>query len=98
MLPSGNDAAVVLSECFGLMMNLDLKRKLKSFDPYNPESFKSYYHKSYSHLFVNAMNEKCRDLGISNTVFYNPHGNDAFDPGKNISTALEIGRICFALL
>lgn len=88
MLPSGNDAAVVLAESFGLMLHLEYKRKLKSFDPYNPESFKLYSHKSYCHVFVNAMNEKCRDFGLSNTVFYNPHGNDAFDPGRNTSTAL----------
>lgn len=37
-------------------------------------------------------------MGISNTLFFNPHGNDAFDQGKNTSTALEVGRICFALL
>lgn len=68
------------------------------FEVSNPESFKHYSSKTYGHLFVNAMNEKAKDMGITNTVFYNPHGNDAFDAGRNASNALEIGRICFTLM
>ena len=98
MLPSGNDAALVLAEAFGLLMCLENKRKLKTFDAYNPESFKAFWNKSYGCLFVNAMNEKAKDMGVTNTIFFNPHGNDAFDVGKNSSTALEVGKICFTLM
>jgi hypothetical protein len=56
MLPSGNDAAITLSEMFGLLIYLENKRRLKTFDVYNPESFKQFTSKSFSHIFVNAMN------------------------------------------
>lgn len=35
---------------------------------------------------------------MANTVFFNAHGNDAFDTQTNTSTALEMGKASFSLL
>mgnify|MGYP003352197671 CR=1 FL=1 len=56
MLPSGNDAAIILSELIGLLISLENRKKLKSFDVYNFQSFLPYNQKSYSYFFVNSMN------------------------------------------
>ena len=56
MLPSGNDAALLLAEVFGLLIHTEYRRKLKIFDVYDPQSFRNYYGKSFCHVFVNAMN------------------------------------------
>jgi len=54
MLPSGNDAAIAISEAISLMMHL--RSKNKYFDPYWDDWFEEYQAKSYSYLFINAMN------------------------------------------
>lgn len=54
MLPSGNDAAIAISEAISLMMSL--RQKNKYFDPYSEDWFEEYENKSYSYLFINAMN------------------------------------------
>lgn len=84
MLPSGNDAAIAISEAISLMMNL--KSKNKYFDPHWDDWFEEYQAKSYSYLFINSMNEKVQRFGTIDTKFFNSHGNDAFDQLKNIST------------
>lgn len=91
MLPSGNDAAIAISEAISLMMHL--KSKNKNFDLHWDGWFEEYQTKSYSYLFINAMNEKVRSFGTIDTKFFNSHGNDAFDQLKNISTCNEIAKI-----
>lgn len=100
MLPSGNDAALLLSEIFGYMMQLEARKKLRLLDVSQPEAFDRHLTsgKTYIPNFIYAMNEKCRELGLANTVFFNAHGNDAFDTQSNTSTALEMGKACFNLL
>ena len=94
MLPSGNDAAIALSEVIGLMQNLKVRNK-----PFNPTMDKWYEEcvtnpkKSYSFLFIHMMNEKCQKLGLLDTHVYNSHGNDAFDQLKNVSTCNELAKI-----
>jgi D-alanyl-D-alanine carboxypeptidase len=84
MLPSGNDAAIAISEAIGLLSFL--KSKNKPIDPYNAEWYKPYVTKNYSYLFIGMMNEKCQKIGTLDTKFFNSHGNDAYDQLKNIST------------
>lgn len=50
--------------------------------------------------FVNLMNEKCKELGMINTKFVNPHGLPIYDlnnpsnpPKENISTARDIATL-----
>jgi D-alanyl-D-alanine carboxypeptidase (penicillin-binding protein 5/6) len=45
-----------------------------------------------------AMNDKARSLGTFDTIFYNPHGNDGYDAERNLSNAMEMAKICFAIL
>ncbi len=54
MLPSGNDAAIAISEAVSLMINL--RQKNKPFDPHTDTWFEEYQSKTYSYLFINAMN------------------------------------------
>lgn len=62
MLPSGNDAALLLSEIFGYMMQLEFRKKLKLLDVSQPDAFDRHLTsgKTYVHNFIQAMNEKCR--------------------------------------
>ncbi len=57
MLPSGNDAAVALSEVIGLLYNIKLRNK--QVDPYKDgwyEQFLANPNKSYSYHFISLMN------------------------------------------
>lgn len=94
MLPSGNDAALVLSEGIGLMKWFIQKNK--TFHPHQKGWYEHFYetsNKNFSYLFINLINEKCKQIGLQETHIYNSHGNDAFDQYKNISTCNEIGKI-----
>ena len=87
MLPSGNDAAICLSEAIGLMQFLKIKNK--PFSPHEENWYESYLsntNKNFSYLFINLMNEKCKNIGLRDTHLYNSHGNDAYDQLKNVST------------
>jgi D-alanyl-D-alanine carboxypeptidase len=44
------------------------------------------------------MNDKAKLLDTVDTVFYNPHGNDGYDTERNVSTAIEMAKLCFAIL
>lgn len=84
MLPSGNDAAIAISEAIGLIINL--KSRNKFVDPHKEGWYENYNNKNYSYLFIQAMNDKVQKLGSVDTKIYNSHGNDAYDQLKNIST------------
>ncbi|MGL5329525.1 MAG: D-alanyl-D-alanine carboxypeptidase family protein [Peptostreptococcaceae bacterium] len=50
--------------------------------------------------FVKMMNEKCQEIGMTNTSFVNPHGLPIYDlndpkkpPRENISTARDISKL-----
>ena len=66
LLPSGNDAAVVLAEYFG-----------RSYQRQPGENFQTG--------FVNQMNERAKELALSNTIFVDPHGL-----GENVSSAADL--------
>jgi D-alanyl-D-alanine carboxypeptidase len=53
---------------------------------------------NYQRMFLTAMNEKAKSLGTSDTIFYNPHGNDGYETERNLSTAMEMAKLCFTVL
>ena len=84
LLPSGNDAAIAVSEAIGLLCFL--KGRGKQIDPYAPDWYSKYQTKNYAYLFIGLMNEKCHKVGTLDTKLFNSHGNDAYDQLKNVST------------
>jgi hypothetical protein len=54
MLPSGNDAAIAISEVIGLLYFLKLKNKVVN--PYDTDWYKPFSSKNYSYLFIGLMN------------------------------------------
>jgi D-alanyl-D-alanine carboxypeptidase len=76
MLPSGNDAALVLAENFGRFIAAEncrnslttLKDQCEQ-DPYDPESSKSWMAR-----FIKRMNKEATTLKLVNSSFSNPHG------------------------
>ena len=78
MLPSGNDAAALLSQLFGYFFTKERKKQINKVDFYNEEAMSESVSSpsAYNELFVQVMNEKCRVMGVMSTYFFNPHGND----------------------
>lgn len=93
MLPSGNDAAICIGEAIGLLHYLKVKNK--RVDPHKDKWYEQYLqgNKNYMPYFISLMNEKCQKMGVLESHFYNPHGNDAFDQFKNVSTCYEVAKI-----
>jgi D-alanyl-D-alanine carboxypeptidase len=97
MLPSGNDAAIVLAEHFGRYLVFEKNKKnYQSFskvcelDPFSPVDSKVFVRK-----FVKKMNATAKLLKLTNTQFSNPHG---LSDKANRSTAADISRLAFAAL
>jgi D-alanyl-D-alanine carboxypeptidase len=76
MLPSGNDASLVLAENFGRFIAAEnsrtslttLKDQCEQ-DPYDPDSSKSWIAR-----FVKRMNKEAASLKLVNSSFSNSHG------------------------
>mmetsp|Transcript_12542 Transcript_12542/g.19576 ORF Transcript_12542/g.19576 Transcript_12542/m.19576 type:complete len:119 (-) Transcript_12542:1496-1852(-) len=76
MLPSGNDAALVLAENFGRFLTIEscrnstntLKETCEG-DPYEAECSKRHIAR-----FVKRMNQEASKLKLINSSFSNPHG------------------------
>lgn len=80
LLPSGNDAALVLADYFGgvIMKNSDSQSPPKSF--YFPDNI-------HVRFFLKEMNIVGAKIGMANTIFDSPHG---LANNFNISTACEM--------
>ena len=83
MLPSGNDAAIAISEAVGLLSYL--KGKGRQVKP-EEDGWDSPYTKNYAYIFIGMMNERCHRAGTLDTKCNNSHGNDPYDYYKNVST------------
>lgn len=86
MLPSGNDAALVLAENIGRLLRLkkgkNLNRKLLNYKECpRPDS----------HFFIDLMNETRKGLKMKNSFFMNPHG---LNNPRNFSTCQDMIHIC----
>lgn len=84
MLASGNDAAQGIAESMGE----DIKRQLQESGDQNvPES-------SYD-VFIYAMNKKAAELGMTNSLFANPHGLDFDNYDADMhSSARDVATMC----
>ena len=97
MLPSGNDAAHVLSEYFGAFLYYESAGKFKKFKDYKffniDEDFWNLANPSS--YFISEMNSYTEVLGLYNTFFSNPHG---LSISVNKSTAYDMAVLsCEAL-
>jgi len=97
MLPSGNDASLVLAENFGRFLIIEASRnssmKLKDcieMDPYDQEQSRFYVKR-----FIKRMNAEAQKLKLSNTSFSNPHG---LSDKANRSSAQDVTRLTMAAL
>lgn len=78
LVPSGNDAALALAETIGGQMIAAGKSQ-------EEDSVRA---------FVNAMNEKAKEIGCTDTVYENPHGLDDGEFAGNLhSTAADQAKV-----
>ena len=78
LVPSGNDAAVAIAETVGAQM-IARNPALGS----DPEK-----------VFIDAMNAKALEIGLTDTVYENPHGLDDEEYAGNLhSTAVDQARV-----
>ena len=80
MLPSGNDASVALAEHFGKRLAPE-GSDAETSDPLE--------------LFVSAMNQAAKELGMENTTYKNPHGLTA---RGHLSTAEDLAKLAHAAI
>lgn len=94
MLPSGNDAAIVIGENVGKQI---LAAKAADSGASDPTAI--YTDAEGMAAFVEAMNDKADELGCENTLFTNPHGLDieAYD-GELHSTAKDVAKFAKAAM
>jgi D-alanyl-D-alanine carboxypeptidase len=96
MLPSGNDASLVLAEGFGSRIYTLRKNKEKKVVKTDEEvQIVHEYMEQPIKIFVKEMNKHVQRLHLKNTKFTNPHGLS--DKG-NRSTAHDIGILAFQCL
>jgi D-alanyl-D-alanine carboxypeptidase (penicillin-binding protein 5/6) len=81
MLPSGNDASVALAEHFGKRLADTSEGNGDTVDPHDG--------------FIQAMNRKAKEIGMSATQFNNPHG---LPSAGHQTTARDLAALAFAAL
>ena len=97
MLPSGNDASLVLAENFGRFLILEqsktsfnkMKENLEQ-DPYDQEVSRLYIKR-----FVKRMNHEGNKLKLSHSSFSNSHG---LSDKANKSSAYDVNKLVIAAL
>ena len=72
LLPSGNDAAFLLSSHFGQMIFLKLAYTEKDIEAI--QSFQFNYHPYFVKYFLKEMNNVAEKLGMHGTHYDSPHG------------------------
>lgn len=98
MLPSGNDAALAISEYFGEALKSTVLPPIDL----DPKQQKEYINRlSPRKLFIKEMNRQTQELGMQDTVFANPHGlmnfnshSSAQDVAKLVSAAMKESYFC----
>lgn len=87
MLPSGNDAAIVIAEFFGAVIKEKVEPSLRTDAIHEGQILKN---PSVQKLFVNEMNKIAKQLELSETSFVNPHGLKNM---YNKSSACDIAKL-----
>jgi len=97
MLPSGNDASLVLAENFGRFIYLEnnrvsmnLMKENLEVDPYEEQTSRLYMIQ-----FIKRMNHEANKLKLCNSCFSNPHG---LSDKANKSSAQDVTRLTYAAL
>ena len=80
MLPSGNDASIVLAQNFGCILYFDSIGKSEMFnDIHSVDVNDDVFTSEYTKLFINEMNKLALFLNLKNTNYTITHGL----PNKN---------------
>ncbi len=87
MLPSGNDAALAVSEYFGELLKSTILPPI-TLDPAQQKEYLASI--SPRKLFVKEMNRIATELGLQETCFVNPHGLSNF---YNKSSARDVAKL-----
>ena len=97
MLPSGNDAAIVLADYFGniLFKNGDLQVLLDIIIKPKSDADRKGNCRVKQKYFLMEMNRLARELSLSNTKFANPHG---LINNENKSTTRDIAILCYQVI
>ena len=75
MLPSGNDAAMVLAENFGCLLYFNSIGQSKIFtDIHSVDVTEDIFVRDYVKLFLAEMNKLAHELNLRNTNYNNTHG------------------------
>ena len=77
MLPSGNDAALVLACAFGKWLYFSEKTSIKEKEGQDRAKHLANFEfgqEEYIKAFVNEMNKQAKKLKLNHTNFSNPHG------------------------
>jgi D-alanyl-D-alanine carboxypeptidase len=100
MMPSGNDAAICLSENFGEYLYEVSQIRIKAVNSANnkeetvnnsiPNNDKRRQARDPARYFIQEMNRYARALKLDGTVYANPHGLSNIN---NKSTAVDQGRL-----
>lgn len=93
LLPSGNDAATALAECFGAFLYYERKEcdhRLYSINSFNINNEIEVIKNCAIQCFTKYMNDYAKELKLSNSFFVNPHG---LANKRNVSSAYDIAKI-----
>ncbi|KAL4500476.1 hypothetical protein ABPG72_003427 [Tetrahymena utriculariae] len=93
MLPSGNDAAFVLAENFGVYLYMQTDKFKEKYG--NAQINKKLKVKNPITYFIKEMNNFAEKLNMQDTYFTNPHG---LMHKKNKSTSYDIGLLSYYLI
>lgn len=77
MIPSGNDAAIAISETIGKDILSDAVSASQTLTRADGSSISAADQGAAQDAFVAKMNEKAKELGCENTLFTNAHGLDS---------------------
>ncbi|KAL4454327.1 hypothetical protein ABPG74_012284 [Tetrahymena malaccensis] len=93
MLPSGNDAAFVLAENFGVYLYMQTDKFKEKYG--NAQTNKKLKVKNPITYFIKEMNYFAEKLNMQDTYFTNPHG---LMHKKNKSTSYDVGLLSYYLI
>ncbi|EAS04236.3 D-alanyl-D-alanine carboxypeptidase family protein (macronuclear) [Tetrahymena thermophila SB210] len=93
MLPSGNDAAFVLAENFGVYLYMQTDKFKEKYG--NAQTNKKLKVKNPITYFIKEMNDFAEKLNMQDTYFTNPHG---LMHKKNKSTSYDVGLLSYYLI
>lgn len=93
MLPSGNDAALLLAEIFGLLLFYEsVKPETKDYSEIESIDLTCYESTTtFISRFLKEMNRKAKELNLHKTIYTNPHGLSNI---LNVSSAKDQINLC----